>query len=98
MVRQCAWCLRLIDTQGERVSQRPLPKLYEATHGMCSECGTLWMERASEPVRAQATVREQDDVYSTPFAASQTVTQIVLDLQSGDREKSLIPNRKRRLG
>jgi len=22
----------------------PLPKLYEATHGMCQSCGLLWME------------------------------------------------------
>lgn len=48
MVRQCAWCLRLIDTQGGRVSSRPLPKLYEATHGMCIPCGEGWMEQFAE--------------------------------------------------
>lgn len=44
MVRQCAWCLRLINYQGEPISTFPLPKLYEATHGMCQSCGLLWME------------------------------------------------------
>jgi hypothetical protein len=45
MLRQCAWCLRLIDQAGERVSNQPLPKLYEASHGMCGVCGALWMEQ-----------------------------------------------------
>ncbi len=44
MVRQCAWCLRLINSQNEQISTFPLPKLYEATHGMCQSCGLLWME------------------------------------------------------
>ena len=57
MVRQCAWCLRLIDGAGERISPSPLPKLYEATHGMCGVCGTLWMEQVlgSESPETQAT-------------------------------------------
>ncbi len=46
MIRQCAWCLRLIDGAGMRISQQPLPKLYEASHGMCSVCGGLWMGQA----------------------------------------------------
>jgi hypothetical protein len=45
MMRQCAWCLRLIDIDGERISPTPLPKLYEATHGMCGVCGALWIEQ-----------------------------------------------------
>ena len=45
MVRECAWCVRLIDGAGERISPSRLPKLYEATHGMCGVCGTLWMEQ-----------------------------------------------------
>jgi hypothetical protein len=48
MVRQCAWCLRLIDCAGERLSPSPLPKLYEASHGICSVCGTVWIARAIE--------------------------------------------------
>jgi hypothetical protein len=35
--------LRLIDGTGERISPSPLPKLYEASHGICSVCGTKWM-------------------------------------------------------
>jgi hypothetical protein len=48
MIRQCAWCLRLIDDDGERISHSPLPKLYEATHGMCCMCGILWIEQAAK--------------------------------------------------
>ncbi len=47
MIRQCAWCLRLIDGAGARISQQPLPKLYEASHGICSACGWLWMDQVS---------------------------------------------------
>ena len=48
MVRQCAWCLCLIDCSGERLSSSPLPKLYEASHGICSVCGMMWIARAIE--------------------------------------------------
>ena len=44
MVRQCAWCLWLINSRGERTSALPLPKIYEATHGICKVCGILWLE------------------------------------------------------
>jgi len=44
MVRQCAWCLRLINSVGERTSLLPVPKIYEATHGMCQVCGMIWLE------------------------------------------------------
>lgn len=44
MVRQCAWCLRLINEVGERTSAFPIPKIYEATHGICKICGTSWLE------------------------------------------------------
>lgn len=46
MMRQCAWCLRMINGLGERISLAPLPKLYEASHGICCVCGTLWIEQA----------------------------------------------------
>jgi hypothetical protein len=45
MIRQCAWCLHLIDDAGERISPLPLPKLYEVSHGMCTACGSLWLEQ-----------------------------------------------------
>ena len=54
MVRQCAWCLRLINSQGEAISTFPLPKLYEATHGMCQSCGLLWMEAVEKQDEEQA--------------------------------------------
>jgi hypothetical protein len=53
MLRQCAWCLRLIDFAGERLSVQPLPKLYEASHGMCGACGTLWMEQVFDSLAPQ---------------------------------------------
>lgn len=44
MVRQCAWCLRLMNSRGEPTSALPLPKIYEASHGICKVCGILWLE------------------------------------------------------
>ena len=44
MVRQCAWCLRLMDSDGVRISSMPVPKIYSASHGMCQVCGALWLE------------------------------------------------------
>lgn len=46
MIRQCAWCLRLMNHQGDRISLQPVSKIYEATHGMCRVCGMLWLEQA----------------------------------------------------
>ncbi len=46
MIRQCAWCLRLMNNDGEHLSPAPLPKIYEATHGICGVCGMRWMEQA----------------------------------------------------
>jgi len=46
MQRQCAWCLRLMNSAGERISSLPVPKIYDATHGMCKECGALWLQEA----------------------------------------------------
>lgn len=43
MVRQCAWCLRLINNAGEPISVFPMPKRYDASHGMCRACGIRWM-------------------------------------------------------
>jgi hypothetical protein len=43
-VRQCAWCLRLMDDAGERISPLPVPKNYEASHGICKLCGSHWLE------------------------------------------------------
>lgn len=48
MVRQCAWCLHLINNAGERLSLSPLPKMYNASHGICDICGSQWIEQALE--------------------------------------------------
>ena len=53
MQRQCAWCLRLMDNRGERISLHPVPKLYEATHGMCRICGSYWLEQAIRDTEEQ---------------------------------------------
>ena len=44
--RQCAWCLRLINEDCMPISTRPQLKLYEATHGICCECGLQWIQEA----------------------------------------------------
>jgi hypothetical protein len=57
MQRQCAWCLRLMDTIGEPISPIPVPKIYKATHGMCKECGTLWLEQAVQDTEPHVMAR-----------------------------------------
>jgi hypothetical protein len=57
MQRQCAWCLRLMNSSGERISSRPMPKIYEASHGMCKFCGNLWLEQAMQEIQLQAVTR-----------------------------------------
>ena len=99
MVRQCAWCLRLIDDAGERVSPSPLPKLYEASHGMCGICGTRWMEQVlgspgifdlcvwsggDELLEECSQVSQAEDQRST----IQVVTDFVLQLQKREAERS----------
>lgn len=48
MKRQCAWCLRLMNSDGEHLSARPVPKIYNATHGICGACGKQWIEVATD--------------------------------------------------
>jgi hypothetical protein len=50
MLRQCAWCLRLINSEGDRLSPLPKPKLYEASHGICSVCAMHCMEQMVDPI------------------------------------------------
>jgi hypothetical protein len=54
MQRQCAWCLRLTDAFGEPLSVLPVPKIYEASHGMCRVCATLWLEKVMQDTEKQA--------------------------------------------
>lgn len=55
--RQCAWCLRLMNTTGERITSLPVPKIYEASHGMCRVCGILWLEQVLQDTEKQAAVQ-----------------------------------------
>ncbi len=73
MVRQCAWCLYLLDADGVRIAVLPLPPLYEATHGMCSVCGKLWMDQAQHSGTGGAAKQEA--------LASQQITEMVFQLQ-----------------
>jgi hypothetical protein len=53
MQRQCAWCLRLMDSIGEPISSIPVPKIHKASHGMCKTCGNLWLEQALQDKQSQ---------------------------------------------
>lgn len=57
MQLQCAWCLRLMNKIGEPISSLPVPKIYEASHGMCKSCGSLWLEQAIQDKQLQAVTR-----------------------------------------
>ncbi len=89
MVRQCAWCLRLINGAGERVSPSPLPKLYEASHGICEVCGMSWIAQATEAERTQGPVNRNEDecggIGSYPAVErgdkQTSITEFVLNLQ-----------------
>jgi hypothetical protein len=51
MVKQCAWCLRLVNSIGEPTSLLPVPKIHDATHCICRTCGLLWLDSiGGEPV------------------------------------------------
>ncbi len=54
MQRQCAWCLRLMDNIGEPISSLPVPKIYEASHGICRACGNLWLEKVVQDTEERA--------------------------------------------
>lgn len=57
MQRQCAWCLRLMDSIGEPISSIPVRKIYKASHGMCKTCGHRWLEQALQDTQPQAVTR-----------------------------------------
>jgi hypothetical protein len=56
MLRQCAWCLRLMDSVGEPTSSLPSAKIYEASHGICRACGNLWLDQVLQDTEKQAAV------------------------------------------
>jgi hypothetical protein len=61
MVRQCAWCLRLINSVGERTSTLPVPKMYEASHGICQVCGLLWLEAVEGSNKGALVITRSED-------------------------------------
>jgi hypothetical protein len=69
MVRQCAWCLYLINCSGERLSASPLPKLYEASHGICGVCGVMWIARAIDNHAGQGSASQPE--YKEPRVVGQ---------------------------
>ena len=88
LLRQCAWCLRLINGVGERISPTPLPKLYEASHGICGVCGTLWMEQVmAQPTQNTPQRNKEEATAATPKGVpSHTVTELILQLQQSTKE------------
>jgi uncharacterized protein YjiK len=42
-----------MNNAGERTSSLPVPKIYDATHGMCKECGALWLQEAQRETDKQ---------------------------------------------
>ncbi len=94
MLRQCAWCLRLIDLAGKRLSTQPLPKLYEASHGMCSVCGTLWMEQVLGSLTPQASslyLEEHSDQSFEAIPQNAPSTQYTIDLSLQGQETRTVP-------
>lgn len=43
-VRQCAWCLRIVEIGGEYGGAPLSRKLHEATHGICPTCKSQALE------------------------------------------------------
>jgi hypothetical protein len=105
MVRQCAWCLRLINSTGERLSSSPLPKLYEASHGICSACGIVWLTQATGASNIENsiyTTGETSHKVSTLGGNpgidrkehEEPVTQFILQLQRPNSQQLSAPKRK----
>ena len=87
MVRQCAWCLHLVNSHGEPISTFPLPKLYEATHVMCQNCGLRWMEAVESQKEGQTaqeiqTMPTMPTIQATP-ASEESDNIISLSLSGG---------------
>jgi hypothetical protein len=100
MVRQCAWCLRLINSAGERLSPLPLPKLYEASHGICGVCGMQWMEQVIEAEEPQGTLlRHEIDVVGNSglpeIECHRTITPLILQLSDHVPEVAVKPRSRR---
>jgi hypothetical protein len=85
MVRQCAWCLHLINSAGERLSSLPVPKLYEASHGICGVCGMQWMEQVINAEEPRGMVQRPN----MEASGQETITQMLLQLQERTPEAAV---------
>lgn len=105
MVRQCAWCLCLINSMGERISSSPLPKLYEASHGICSVCGTVWLTQATGTSNIENSIYTKGETsHKVSMLGGKSgidrkeqegsVTQCILQLQQPRPQQLPIPKRK----
>ena len=88
MVRQCAWCLRLINSAGKRLSIFPVPKLYEASHGICGICGVEWMEQVIDAEKSAGMLRHPEQEVNTmheevraEIECQESMTRLLLQLQ-----------------
>lgn len=99
MVRQCAWCLRLINSAGERLSPLPLPKLYEASHGICGICGMQWMEQVIEAESPLGALQRHEVEFTgggyPDVERHEPITQLVLQLQETTPELNGSPRPRR---
>ena len=97
MVRQCAWCLRLIDSEGERLSLQPVPKLYEASHGICGVCGVQWMEQIASLDKGQLLNGDMleggSDQILQGLSSQEAIAQMILQMQerSSDATGTVLP-------
>lgn len=87
MIRQCAWCLYLLDADGMRIAVLPLPSLYEATHGMCNVCGKLWMDQ----------VQDDSVVERREISSAQKITELVAQLQKEQHKVAPILSKPRKV-
>lgn len=79
MVHQCAWCLRLIDNKGQHVSAVPVPKMYDASHGMCRACGAGWLAAAQMTYEGSVVVTHSEigDIMSSALKKVRSISSYI---------------------
>ena len=80
MVRQCAWCLHLINSTGERQTSSPLPKIYEASHGICRVCGETWLAGAMDSYPTNQCEYEEQSLFFQLLAEATSRSEYLPDL------------------
>jgi len=59
-----------MNDDGERISQHPMPKQYNATHGMCCICGVLWLEQMAHDMDIDLPDLWSNDNHETAMTAA----------------------------